>query len=539
MNGSVAASRQRRASAAFIASITTVAAVMCGGGAQAAGPVVTIAQGQLNGAASEGVEIFMGIPYAKPPVGDLRWREPQPPAGWTAPRDATRPGAVCMQPVRAGGSGPSPSEDCLFVNVWRPAGAKPSAKLPVMLWYHGGGYVGGSGSATDGRPLARKGVILVSLNYRLGDLGVFAHPALTAESPNGLTGNYTLMDQIAALKWVRANISAFGGDPGNITIFGFSSGAQSVNTLMVSPASKGLFAKAITQSGLGRNYGHQGQNRIFPIRGDAPQTGEKAGLAYAAKLGVNGTGPDALAALRAIPADRLPPAMSGSLPGSMIDGVLLVESVAAAYEGGREAKAPQILGRTVCERCGVASIINNPEVTWARAGQLRDRAVALYGSDDPKAAVEFASDLDHTEPPRLLARFHARNGQKTWSYVFDYTPVAQRGQKSGPSHGDDMPYIFGTLGSPAARQTVPPTAADLKVSEAMMTYWTNFAKTSDPGSADGTKWPRFEGASRENVLVFSNDGLKVDRAFKKERLDLAEQVNDTFKQIGPSAPPGR
>lgn len=515
---------RRLATVLFTLSLMTVGS---GWAQPSSAPHASVTQGTLVGSSKDGVDVFMGIPYATPPVGDLRWRAPEVPIAWSGARDATSPGAICPQPIRPGSSGPASSEDCLFVNVWRPAGTKPGAKLPVMLWYHGGGMVFGSGSATDGRYLARKGVILVTMNYRLGWLGVFAHPALTAENPKALTGNFTLMDGIAALKWVRSNVAAFGGDPGNVTIFGFSAGAQIVNTLMVTPSASGLFAKAITQSGLGRNYGHQGQNRILPVRGPATLTGEKAGIAMAQELGVRGTGQDALTALRAIPAERFRIAVT-SLPGSMIDGMLLPEPIGSAYKAGREAPVPQIIGRTICERCGVESIEKQPAATFARAGSLRAKAITLYGGDGAKAAVAFASDLDHVEPARYLSRFHARRGRNIWSYVFDHTTESKRGAKSGPSHGDDIAYIFGTLRDPAARD-FEPTAGDLAVSDAMMTYWTNFAKMSDPGTAEGTRWARFDTPSEENVMIFSNRGPELNKNFERDKLDLAEQVNNRFQ----------
>lgn len=495
------------------------------GAATAADDVVaTTTQGQVRGGSADGAEFFMGMPYARPPVGDWRWREPQAPASWSGVRDATRPGAICPQRVRPGSTEPAPSEDCLFINVWRPAHTKPGAKLPVMLWYHGGGMVFGSGSSTDGRYIAQKGVILVTMNYRLGNLGVFAHPALTSERPGAVTGNYTLMDAVAALRWVRTNIAGFGGDPANVTIFGFSAGAQIVNTVMVTPSARGLFAKAITQSGLGRNYGHEGQNRILPVRGPAAETGEKTGLAIAEKLGITGTGPAALKALRAVPPEPLE-LESSSLPGSMIDGELLPEPIAVAYGEGHEAPVPQIIGRTICERCGVKSITDRPEATFARSGALRARAAALYGGEGGAAATEFASDLDHGEPARLLARLHARNGRPTWSYVFDYTTPRHRGEKMGPSHGDDIPYIFGTLKSPTGRR-FDPTAADLAMSDTILTFWTNFAKNGDPGSAKGVRWTPFrQGQGQEAVMVFGNDGPRLDPAFREERFDLAERVN--------------
>ena len=319
------------------------ALLLCAGSAQA-GDTVKVARGSLHGATAGPVTSFKGVPFAAPPTGDLRWKPPQAPAKWTGVREATSYSPSCMQMRRAAAVGTNgDSEDCLYLNIWAPADAKPGQKLPVMVWIHGGAFTGGSGTAAiyDGTHFAERGVILVTVNYRLGRLGFFAHPALTAENPSGPLGNYGLMDNIAALKWVKANIAAFGGDPGNVTAFGESAGGILVNFLMAAPEAKGLFAKAISESGFGRNGG-------VPIRGDAARTGEKIGVAYATAQGVMGSGADAAKALRALSAAELSKPVSGladpGSPSPMVDGVVVPEAPWAAFAAGREAKVPYIAG---------------------------------------------------------------------------------------------------------------------------------------------------------------------------------------------------
>lgn len=471
------------------------------------------------------------------PGGDGARRSP--PAAWSGTFDAATPGPAYVQ------SGQDPaaadqSEDCLYLNIWRPAGLGAGAALPVMVWIHGGGLTQGVSTdpTYDGSEIARRDVILVSFNYRLGRLGFFAHPALTAENPDGPLGAYGMMDQIAALEWVRANIGAFGGDPDNVTIFGESSGGVSVNTLMVSPLAEGLFAKAITQSG-------RGGDDAFPLRnpdGSAPTpeqvaaaseshvlgrplgalTGEAIGMAHAARLGITGADAEALAALRAVPAGQFAASMGSDVSvGAMIDGRLLLESVHVAFGAGREARVPVILGANSCERCGVAFIADNPEATLGVAGDLRDRVLAVYGSDLSVAAVDFAGDADHVEPARRLARAHAANGLNAWIYNFDHLPSAQRDRLSGAPHAAELPYVFGTLGSTV--MTAEPSAEDESVSAAMLTYWTNFAKSSDPGTALGISWPRIDPSSG-TTLVFTASGPEQVQDFRRERLDLIEQI---------------
>ncbi len=241
------------------------------------GPIVKVRQGEAQGIVADGVAIFKGLPFAAPPVGDLRWRDPQLPAKWSGVRAANAFSSSCAQ-----------AEDCLYLNIYEPADAKRGARLPVMVWIHGGAFIFGSGSAYDGSQFARQGVVVVTVNYRLGRAGWFAHPALTAENPKGPLGNYGLMDQVAALNWVRDNIKEFGGDPKNVTIFGESAGAISVNYLMLAPQARGLFNKALSESGFGRLAAR-------PIA-----SVEKNGLSFAEKAGVQGSDAAAAKALRAL-----------------------------------------------------------------------------------------------------------------------------------------------------------------------------------------------------------------------------------------------
>ncbi len=276
-----------------------------GGGNAAPPPVVRVDSGELQGVVDDGVVSYKGIPFAAPPVGDLRWRPPQPVAPWTGVRQAAEFGADCMQgrfgpPPAAPGAPPArvPSEDCLFLNVWRPASAAPGAKLPVMVWIYGGGFTGGSSSSpnTSGTQFAKQGVVLVAANYRVGRFGFFAFPALSRERPDETKGNYAYMDQIAALQWVKRNIAAFGGDPNNVTIFGFSAGGVSVHSLLASPMARGLFHKAIVESGGSRDSVLTAR----PMRADGvdpnyPVSAETIGINFARSMGIEGTDQAALA----------------------------------------------------------------------------------------------------------------------------------------------------------------------------------------------------------------------------------------------------
>ena len=489
-----------------------------------AGDIVRVAQGSLHGVTSGQVTAFKGVPFAAPPVGDLRWRPPAAPAAWKGVREATAYGPACMQ-MRTVPAGTSQSEDCLTLNVWAPASTKPGQKLPVMVWIHGGSFTGGSGSNAiyDGTHFAERGVVLVTVNYRLGRLGFFAHPALTAESPKGALGNYGIMDNIAALKWVKANISNFGGDPTNVTAFGESAGGILINFLMTAPEAKGLFAKAISESGFGRSAG-------VPIRGDDARTGEKIGIAYATSVGVSGSGPDAAKALRALSATQLSQAAGGigaaGQPGPMVDGVVIPEPPPQAFAAGHEAKVPYIAGGNSWEASLFPQTAKDPEATLSRLGPARAAVMSAYGSDPAGVAQDLTTETTVIEPDRYLARLHTKNGQKAWTYYFSYVPAAQRAEQRGMTHGGEIMYAFGNV--PHAPliyggRTLPAgTPEDFKISEAMTAYWVAFAKRSDPDSAGGVTWPQAEPG--DNALEFGADGLHVRPAFHKPTLDIAEQI---------------
>ncbi len=489
-------------------------------GACAAHADVHVAQGDLAGVTTGGVESFKGIPFAAPPVGDLRWRPPEPPANWTGVRKADAFGPICMQAARGFFSGSPMSEDCLTLNVWRPAGAKPGDKLPVMVWIYGGAFIQGSSAAPfyDGTRFAKAGVILVSLNYRLGRFGFFAHPAL--DGKGAPFGNYGLMDQIAGLGWVKANIDRFGGDPHNVTVFGESAGAISVNYLMVSPAAKDLFDKAIAESGFGRSEPR-------PLTGE--RSAEAIGTAFAEAHGVKGDDSAAAAALRALPADALNAPVSGladpAIPGPMLDGQIVTGGIAEGFAKGAEAHVPFMEGGNSYEASLVPQVADHPDPMIARYGDAA-KVEALYGgAAAPEVARELLTDSLITEPDRFLARQMARQGLPVFVYHFSYVPAAARPTSFGASHGSEITYVFGTLPDHPITygpRTIPAaTPDDRKVSDAMHAYWVAFAKTGDPDSAGGPRWPRFA-VGAERLIEFGADGVNIRTDFAKPRLDLIE-----------------
>lgn len=495
-------------------------AMLLGACAARADVVVHTADGDVAGVAANGVETFRGIPFAAPPIGDLRWRPPQPASHWTGVRNAAAFGPVCVQAARSFFAGFHMSEDCLTLNVWRPAGAKPGARLPVMVWIYGGAFIGGGSAAPfyDGSHFARDGVILVSFNYRLGRFGFFAHPALDGKAAP--FGNYGLMDQIAALKWVRANIAGFGGDPANVTVFGESAGAISVNYLMVSPAAKGLFDKAIAESGFGRSEPR-------PLAG--PRSAEAIAIAFAQAHAINGDGPDAAAALRALPADAVNAPTGGlgdpSLPGPLLDGRIVTGGIAEGFAAGAEAHVPFMEGGNSYEASLFPKLTDNPAPLIARAGDPA-KVEAVYGrAPAPEVARELLTDTMITEPDRFLARQMARQGLPAFVYHFSYVPAAERATSHGAAHGDEIGYVFENLPDREIKfgqYSIPAaTPADRAIARAMHAYWVAFAKTSDPGSAGGPDWPRFR-TGAERSIEFGADGVAVRRDFAKPRLDLIE-----------------
>jgi para-nitrobenzyl esterase len=463
-------------------------------------PIVKVAQGEVQGAAANGVAVYKGLPFAAPPVGDLRWRAPQPPAKWSAVRPATAFGSTCAQ-----------AEDCLYLNVYEPAGTKAGAKLPVMVWIHGGAFIFGSGSAYDGSQFARQGVIVVTVNYRLGRAGWFAHPALTAENPNGLLGNYGLMDQVAALEWVKSNIKQFGGDTGNVTIFGESAGAISINYLMLAPQARGLFSKALSESGFGR----LGARPISAV--------EQSGVAYAEKLGVHGTDAAAAKALRALTwADltaKVAPIGASDQLLPMADGKMIKGSAADGFAKGAEAHVPYLLGGNSDEASLTRRGLNAAE-RLAAIQQNREAFLAAYDpnrtGDADRVIARWITDTSISEPDRALARWHSQHGNLTFVYHFSYTPAAQRASSFGLAHGGELAYVFDTpRGAPFDDEGKAVAAAANK-------YWAQFAKSGDPDSAGGAMWPRFTAAD-EYVMEFPASGVPVAaKHFHKDRLDWVE-----------------
>ena len=480
--------------------------------------LVKVETGQLRGTETDGVEAFKGIPYAAPPVGAWRWRPPQPAQTWTGVRDASAFGADCMQ---AEGESHAPkSEDCLFLNVWRPAAAS-GKKLPVLVWIHGGAFVQGSPNEprATGEAFARQGVILVSVNYRLGRLGFFAHPALSAEHPEEPHGNYGYLDQIAALNWVKRNIAAFGGDPNNVTAMGESAGGESVLTLAGSPLAEGLFRRAIVESGGGRTQllGRRLMTEDLPTR----ESAEKVGLAFARTIGIDGADAAALQQLRAVPAEKINEGLSmislvfGGLKvfsGPIEDGRIVKAQPGAAL-AARARPMPILIGATDAD-LGLNMARSIDEAFAA----FRPNAAAARAAYDPDGTATLAevnarigADRTMIEPARFIAAQTAAQGGSI------------RGKPTkGAEHASDVGYAFGTVRAAYGDKA---TAQDIAVGRTMNGYWANFAKTGDPNGAGLPPWPRFD-AAVQPLLDFRADGTAAAGPDPwKARLDLtAAQV---------------
>ncbi len=490
---------------------------------------VHVNTGSVSGTAgsSPEVRVYRGIPYAAPPVGKLRWRAPQPVAHWEGVRAADRFGAMCMQPAfrgaPAGANPPNTSEDCLFLNVWTAAKA-PGDKRPVMVWIHPGGYTTGSGSTPgfDGEALAKKGVVLVTINYRLGAFGFFSHPELTKESDRRGSGNYALMDQAAALQWVQANIAGFGGDPHRVTVFGDSAGSSSIANLMGSPQAKGLFQRAIGESGawMGLSIG---RTRTLA---EAEQDGLKiAGALHAPTL----------EELRAAPAAEL--LKAGRAGGPVIDGWFIPEDVGAAFAEGKQNDVPLLDGSNQDE----GTFFLQPttaekfmERAHSRFGDQADAFLKLYaaGSDEEANTSQLAAFRDELAfVMRTWARAQTKTGHsKAYLYYFTHQPPAPVGASAsgargtGATHGAEAQYIFQNLLGPRSW-----TDLDHQVSDMLSSYWVNFAANGDPNGKGLTKWPAYDDRKSAGRMILG-DQAEVGPSLNPDQLAFFEAVYEKTRR---------
>jgi para-nitrobenzyl esterase len=490
-------------------------------GATESAPTVSLKAGKLRGGVTAaGGVVFKGIPFAQPPTGDRRWQEPLPAKPWTGVRDATAFGPHCVQ---GGNLGANSSEDCLYLNVWTPKWPM-TTPAAVMVWIHGGGNFAGAGSEPifDGENLARHGVVLVTVNYRLGVFGFLAHPELTKESAHHVSGNYGLLDQTLALRWVHDNIAKFGGNPANVTIFGESAGSLDVNVLMTSPLAKGLFQRVI---------GESGPVVAPPLLAEA----EKKGQDLATKLNISGD--TVLAKLRAISSADLQKATGQGLAflgptlGVNVDGYILPEPPMKAFILGHEQRVDLLLGSNSQE-------LQKPFFPMAgglrqaieeQFGTMAERALALYslsGATDPvpdpqlgTVLARWATDTQFRcgSVAELVWHTNAQNR----GYQFQFSRSAPEKEALGAAHGSEVTFVFGGLDSQSNPQRY--TEADHQLSETMQQYWTNFAKTGDPNGADLPGWPKFDAKARE-YLELTNSGAVPSKELRGPVCELYREM---------------
>jgi para-nitrobenzyl esterase len=460
---------------------------------------IQVEGGLVRGTLEDGLTVYRGIPFAAPPVGDLRWRAPQPPAKWDGVLQATK---FAPGPIQGGNPPSGKSEDCLYLNVWTPA-KSTADRIPVLVWIYGGGFGGGATSERNysGENLAKKGVVLVSIAYRVGQLGFLAHPELSAESPNRVSGNYGLLDMIAGLQWIQTNIAAFGGDPDKTTIFGESAGGIAVSMLCASPLAKGLFHGAISQSG-----GSFGPPRSTTFPGENLKRladAERAGEEYAKSAGVS-----SIAELRKITADKLPSGRGLGMSWPIIDGLVIPNDQYKLYEAGKFNDTPILVGYNSDEGATFTRT-REPQVyidsVHERYGPFADRLLKAYPVDPntvSKTARDLARDAAFGWHTWVWARLQSKMGKsKAYYYYFDQHPDYPANSlhaDRGSPHGQDVAYVFGHLNASSSRTT----KTDLEISEAMITYWTNFAKRGNPNGEGVSEWPAFSDANPV-VMYFS------------------------------------
>ena len=489
----------------------------------ATSPVVTIDAGRLRGKVVDGVASFKGIPYAAPPVGDLRWRPPRPATPWDGVRDCLDFANDCLQaPGEFEDIRTTTSEDCLFLNVWAPAYAGPGDDLPVMVWIHGGGYVGGGTSVPtyDATAFARRDIVAVTINYRLGRFGFFAHPAVVANAGDEPFGNYGLMDQAFALAWVQANVTAFGGDPGRVTIVGESAGGESVVHLLTSPAVEdGLFHAAMVLSGAGRQslyWRPLDDGSLFNMA--ATDIDAAIGL----RNGIRGSGPDALAALRALDADVLTGGQGlvelakrrmfgGPIHGvPMVDGTVIVDEPHVRFSSGAHKAVPLVIGTTAIDAPARFPPDKVQPLAWF--GEDEDAAREAY--DVPagrfiapdrlvRLLLAIGADITMHEPAHFVASAMAAAGQPSWNYRFTYTAQSARPGLQGQVHAGELPWLFDTLDAVIGDDV-------MEEDRAMATMFhgavANFVTTGDPNGPDLPTWPRLVPGTYDVMHFTLDDG---------------------------------
>ncbi len=479
-------------------------------------PRIVRTEGGVLAGAGDAIRVFKGIPFAAPPVGERRWRPPEPAAPWDGMRAATSFGADCPQELRPGSRAGRFDEDCLSLNIWTPARV-PGEALPVMVWFYGGSFLFGSASDIrfDGEAFARKGVILVTAAYRIGLFGYLAHPGLTRESPHRSSGNYGLLDQIAALRWVQRNIAAFGGDPGRVTAFGVSAGSASIALLLTSPLATGLFQRAILES--------PGAFRPLASLAEA----ERAGLSL---------GPD-IDRLRQIPAEEVlaktslfVPKVRGLTTPRVLrpirDGWVIREDERDAFNSGRFHAMPTIVGGNADEGATLTATwpMRTPadlrELAATNFPRALDSVTSLYPAacdDEVRGRVaEMFADTQFNYGVWQLARAMSARAPQTWRYLF----LRRRpGRLDGPNHGEEVPYVFNSLGLALPGQEVAPfDDTDESIAEAMQAAWVRFAATGDPNGGDLLRWPAYR-AEDDPYLVF-DDAIRTGTNWRRRQMDF-------------------
>jgi len=481
--------------------------------------------GQVEGIVADGLSIFKGIPFAAPPVGELRWKAPQPVTPWTDVKRTVAFGNSCMQDIgmaRSMGDASEISEDCLYLNVWSPA-AGASDRLPVLVWIYGGGFTGGMTSVPmyDGEKLAKKGVVVVSIAYRVGPFGFLAHSELSAESGKG-SGNFGLEDMIAGLEWVKNNVGQFGGDPSKVTIFGHSAGGMAVSMLAASPQAAGLFRGVIAMSGASMAPLRKEANGGAGARVTVLSLAETEGAAFIGKLGAAN-----IAAARGISAEDIQKAIAGSGVSfrPVADGHIIIDDQYLLYQAGRFNDTPILLGSTSDEaasfgarKTDVAEFVK--QVNSSYGSDAADILAAYPHADDEQASLsskQLSRDNTFGWNAWAWARMQTQNGKgKAFVYYFDHhAPTAP----DGAGHGSDVPYAFQTL---AGRDGAPPEAADAVLSDIISSYWVNFTRTGDPNADGLAAWPAYSDASPQ-AMVFRNGAGAVEEYPNMDKLQAMDK----------------